>query len=205
MRPTFVIKNCSGIVQLIVYAQIWTLIHVLIPIYCLCVGVLKRFILFDQTYDALEQRLAVSEATQRLRLPLLSKDGDVPDDDTAEWGNVSRSSFDSITTSISLSTTTTVHTTTASTASATVASGSGTQAEIVEPGVGGVANRFLGISPAWLRQTHLSRSVLADVSFWHVILALHKFLSTNVLCVGIQLSNLNLGLLCSCTIRCLQP
>ncbi|KAH9535570.1 hypothetical protein CY35_17G060900 [Sphagnum magellanicum] len=115
-----------------------------------------------QTYDALEQRLAVSEAIQRLRLPLLSKDGDVPDDDTAEWGNVSRSSFDSITTSISLSTTTTVHTTTASTASATVASGSGTQAEVVEPGVGGVANRFLGISPAWLRQTHLSRSVLAD-------------------------------------------
>jgi HAUS augmin-like complex subunit 4 len=158
-----------------------------------------------QTYDALEQRLAVSEAIQRLRLPLLSKDGDVPDDDTAEWGNVSRSSFDSITTSISLSTTTTVHTTTASTASATVASGSGTQAEVVEPGVGGVANRFLGISPAWLRQTHLSRSVLADVSFRHVILALHRSLSTNVLCVGMQLSNLNLGLLCSCTIRYLRP
>lgn len=116
-------------------------------------------------YDALEQRLVVAEASQRLRLPLLSKDGDLPDDDNQEWGNVSRSSFDSTTTSLSLSTTTTVHTTTASTASATIASGGGgAQAETVEPGVGGVVNRFLGITPQWLRQTHLIRAPFADVS-----------------------------------------
>ena len=120
-----------------------------------------------QVYDALEQRLVVAEASQRLRLPMPAKDGDVPEDDNQEWGNVSRSSFDSTTTSVSLSTTTTVHTTTASTASAgAIASGGGgAQAEIVEPGVGGVVNRFLGITPAWLRQTHLIRAPFADVSF----------------------------------------
>lgn len=115
-------------------------------------------------YDALEQRLVVAEATQRLRLPLLSKDGDLPEDDNQEWGNVSRSSFDSTTTSLSLSTITSVHTTTASTASATIASGGGKEPETVEPGVGGVVNRFLGITPAWLRQTHLIRVPFADVS-----------------------------------------
>lgn len=117
-----------------------------------------------QVYDALEQRLVVAEASQRLRLPLPSKDGDLPDDDNQEWGNVSRSSFDSTTTSVSLSTTTTVHTTSASTASATIVSGGGTQTETVEPGVGGVVNRFLGITPAWLRQTHLLRAPFADDS-----------------------------------------
>uniref|UniRef100_A0A7I4B7A9 Uncharacterized protein n=1 Tax=Physcomitrium patens TaxID=3218 RepID=A0A7I4B7A9_PHYPA len=115
-----------------------------------------------QVYDALEQRLVVAEATQRLRLPLLSKDGDLPEDDNQEWGNVSRSSFDSTTTSLSLSTITSVHTTTASTASATIASGGGKEPETVEPGVGGVVNRFLGITPAWLRQTHLIRVPFAD-------------------------------------------
>jgi len=117
-----------------------------------------------QVYDALEQRLVVAEASQRLRLPLLSKDGDVPEDEAQDWGNVSRSSFESTTTSVSLSTTTTVHTTTASTVSATVASGGGAKDETVEPGVGGVVNRFLGITPAWLRQTHLVRAPFADDS-----------------------------------------
>lgn len=113
-------------------------------------------------YDALEQRLVVAEATQRLRLPLLSKDGDLPEDDNQEWGNVSRGSFDSTTTSLSLSTTTTVHTTSASTASATIASAS--QTEVTEPGGGGVVNHFLGITPTWLRQTHLIRAPFADDS-----------------------------------------
>lgn len=108
--------------------------------------------------------MVVAEASQRLRLPLLSKDGDVPEDEAQDWGNVSRSSFESTTTSVSLSTTTTVHTTTASTVSATVASGGGAKDETVEPGVGGVVNRFLGITPAWLRQTHLVRAPFADVS-----------------------------------------
>lgn len=42
----------------------------------------------------------------------------------------------------------------------TSASGS----DIAEPGVGGVANRFLGVTPGWLRQIHLQRAHFAEDS-----------------------------------------
>ncbi|CAM0946460.1 unnamed protein product [Alopecurus aequalis] len=78
------------------------------------VGAGKKLNRSPQVYESLEHHLAVAEAAQRLRLPLLSQDG--------------------------------------STSSAlTAAAGSG-DSELVEPGAGGVPDRFLGITSDYLYQ-----------------------------------------------------
>jgi HAUS augmin-like complex subunit 4 len=120
-----------------------------------------------QVYEALEQRLVVAEASQRLRLPLLSKDGEIPEEEIEKWSIISRSSLDSTNTSITISSSA-YSTASASTNSAgggitnTVTSASGS--DIAEPGVGGVANRFLGVTPGWLRQIHLQRAHFSEDS-----------------------------------------
>ncbi|XP_020248605.1 probable inactive beta-glucosidase 14 isoform X3 [Asparagus officinalis] len=53
-----------------------------------------------QVYDSLEHRLVVAEAAQRLRLPLLSKDGEIHEEEIEKCSLMSRSSLDSTTTSI---------------------------------------------------------------------------------------------------------
>ncbi|XP_059664755.1 AUGMIN subunit 4-like isoform X3 [Cornus florida] len=70
-----------------------------------------------QVYEALEHRLVVAEAAQKLRLPLISKDAN-----NALTSNTT---------------------------------------DTEEPGVGGVPNRFLGITPAYLWQTQLQQAPLS--------------------------------------------
>ncbi|PWA63213.1 hypothetical protein CTI12_AA321540 [Artemisia annua] len=56
-----------------------------------------------QVYEALEHRLVVAEAAHRLRLPLISKDGEVHEEDKEEMSVLSRSSLDSTSTGITIS------------------------------------------------------------------------------------------------------
>ncbi|KAI3780793.1 hypothetical protein L2E82_10784 [Cichorium intybus] len=48
-----------------------------------------------QVCEALEHRLVVAEAAQRLRLPLISKDGEVHEDGIEKWSGLSSGSPDS--------------------------------------------------------------------------------------------------------------
>lgn len=103
-----------------------------------------------QVYKTLEHRMVIAEAAQKLRLPLISKDGEVQEDDIEKLSIMSRSSFDSTGTSITVSSSSnsTNYTTASSMANNVV-----TTSDAVEPGVGGVPNRFLGVTPAYLWQT----------------------------------------------------
>lgn len=119
-------------------------------------------------YEALAQRLTIAEAAQRLRLPLTAKDGELPDDDLEKWSLISRSSFDSSSTT-SFSTNTTV----TSVMSSSIGTGpstinlflSGTNpSDMMDPGIGGAVDRMLGLTPAWLCQTKLANAPFAEVS-----------------------------------------
>lgn len=109
-----------------------------------------------QVYETLEHRMVVAEAAQRLRLPLISKDGEVREDEIEKCSIMSRSSLDS---TISSSSNSMNYTTANSTSSATNIIMSG--GADTEPGVGGVPNRFLGITPAYLWQTQLQQNPLS--------------------------------------------
>ncbi|XP_074590432.1 AUGMIN subunit 4 isoform X1 [Curcuma longa] len=118
-----------------------------------------------EVYDSLEHRLAVAEAAQRLRLPLLSKDGEINEEEIEKVSMISRSSIDS-TTSVTPSTSSnsTSYNNSYSNSSSSVlgfpAPANGSDA--VEPGVGGVPNRFLGVTAGFLwqvQQQHPSMNV----------------------------------------------
>ncbi|KAL5577757.1 hypothetical protein UlMin_019456 [Ulmus minor] len=114
-----------------------------------------------QVYENLEHRMVVAEAAQRLRLPLISKDGEIREEEIEKCSIMSRSSLDSTTSSVTInSSTNSINYTTAnSTASASNNNLScGTDGE---PGVGGVPSRFLGITPAYLWQTQLQLNPLS--------------------------------------------
>ncbi|XP_015899654.2 AUGMIN subunit 4 [Ziziphus jujuba] len=112
-----------------------------------------------QVYENLEHRMVVAEAAQRLRLPLISKDGEIREEEIEKCSIMSRTSLDSTSTSVTISSTSnsTNYTTPSSNVSAAnnnlSLAGSDT-----EPGVGGVPNRFLGITPNYLWQTQLQKS-----------------------------------------------
>ncbi|XP_059654168.1 AUGMIN subunit 4-like isoform X2 [Cornus florida] len=117
-----------------------------------------------EVYEALEHRLVVAEAAQKLRLPLISKDGEIHEEEIEKWSIMSRSSLDSMSTSVTISSSS--NSTNYTNISAISAGGaantlscSATDAE--EPGVGGVPNRFLGITPAYLWQTQLRQAPLS--------------------------------------------
>ncbi|XP_030518821.1 AUGMIN subunit 4 [Rhodamnia argentea] len=117
-----------------------------------------------QVYETLEHRLVVAEAAQRLRLPLISKDGEIHEDEIEKWSIMSRSSMDSTSTSITISSSANsinYNVSTNSSLGTANNSPSNSNADAVEPGVGGVPNRFLGITPAYLWQTQLQRTPLA--------------------------------------------
>lgn len=117
-----------------------------------------------QVYETLEHRLVVAEAAQRLRLPLISKDGEIHEDEIEKWSIMSRSSIDSTSTSITISSSANsvnYNVSTNSSLGTANNSSSNSNADAVEPGVGGVPNRFLGITPAYLWQTQLQRTPLA--------------------------------------------
>lgn len=103
--------------------------------------------------------MVVAEAAQRLRLPLISKDGEVHDEDIEKLSVVSRSSLDSTVSGANSSNYNTPNSSVSGTNSALVAS------DPVEPGVGGVPNRFLGITPAYLWQTQRQKTPLSVVYY----------------------------------------
>lgn len=98
-----------------------------------------------KVYETLEHRLLVAEASQRLRLPLLSKDGQVREEEILKCIITSRSSLDS---STSL-TNTLANTSSSGAASTTLPLGS---SDSMEDTIGGVPNRFLGITASYLQQ-----------------------------------------------------
>ncbi|XP_038900105.1 AUGMIN subunit 4 isoform X2 [Benincasa hispida] len=118
-----------------------------------------------QVYETLEHRMVVAEASQRLRLPLISKDGEIQEDEIEKWSVVSRSSLDSTSTGITISST--ANSTNYASASSTgsiVNNSSLNSTDTAEPGVGGVPNRFLGITPAFLWQTQLHQTPSMDMT-----------------------------------------
>ena len=122
------------------------------------------FILF-QVYEALEHRLVVAEAAQRLRLPLISKDGEVHEEEIEKLSVLSRSSLDSSTTSVTISSNSSNFTNISA-----INTGSSTNnvfptaaSDVGDLGVGGVPNRFLGITPGYLWQSQVQRAPLPMV------------------------------------------
>ncbi|XP_065862384.1 AUGMIN subunit 4 [Euphorbia lathyris] len=117
-----------------------------------------------QVYETLEHRLVVAEAAQKLRLPLISKDGEIHEEEIEKWSVASRSSLESTSTSVTISSSYNsanyANSSTNSTAGATNNALSVGANDSAEPGVGGVPNRFLGITPAYLWQTQLQQMPL---------------------------------------------
>lgn len=106
--------------------------------------------------------MVVAEAAQRLRLPLISKDGEIREEEIEKCSIMSRSSLDSVSSvTISSSSNSTSYTTANSSTGA--ANNNLSSATDSEPGVGGVPNRFLGITPAYLWQTQLQQNPLSMV------------------------------------------
>ncbi|CAL5405576.1 unnamed protein product [Camellia sinensis] len=94
-----------------------------------------------QVYEALEHRLVVAEAAQKLRLPLISKDGEIHEEEIEKWSIMSRSSLDSTSTSVTI--TSSSNSTNYKNISAISTTGGATNAlsssttDAAEPGVGG--------------------------------------------------------------------
>ncbi|KAH0987172.1 hypothetical protein GBA52_014349 [Prunus armeniaca] len=112
-----------------------------------------------QLYETLEHRMTIAEAAQRLRLPLISKDGEIHEDEIEKCSMMSRSSLDSACTSFTVSSSSnSTNCTTANSTSAANNNMSLSAADVVEPAIGGVPNRFLGITPGYLWQTQLQQT-----------------------------------------------
>ncbi|XP_061339534.1 AUGMIN subunit 4 [Gastrolobium bilobum] len=114
-----------------------------------------------QVYQTLEHQMVVAEAAQRLRLPLISKDGEVRDEDIEKLSVVSRSSLDSTSTSAMINSSMNSTNYTTPNSSVSGANYSLASADPAEPGVGGVPDRFLGITPAYLWQTQHQQTPLS--------------------------------------------
>ncbi|BAS76686.1 Os02g0119100 [Oryza sativa Japonica Group] len=144
----------------------------------------KKLNCSPQVYESLEHHLAVAEAAQRLRLPLLSQDGDVHEEEIEKLSTLSRSSFDSTMTSAapsssSISTSYNNYSSTASAATVAAAPGTG-GSEPVEPGVGGVPDRFLGITSDYLYQVQQEQPAMTVVC----IIFCNQIYRVNQLLVG---------------------
>ncbi|TVU13062.1 hypothetical protein EJB05_46737 [Eragrostis curvula] len=129
-------------------------------------GAGKKLNCSPQVYESLEHRLAVAEAAQRLRLPLLSQDGEVHEEEIEKLSTLSRSSFDSTMTSATPSSSiSTSYNNYSSTASVTTVGaaygGGGGGSEPAEPGVGGVPDRFLGITSDYLYQVQQEQPAMS--------------------------------------------
>ncbi|RRT85888.1 hypothetical protein B296_00001727, partial [Ensete ventricosum] len=115
--------------------------------------------------ESLEHWFAVAEAAQRLRLPLLSKDGEIHEEEIEKLSMISRSSIDSTSTSVtpSSSSNSTYYNNSYTNNSSGLLGFTGPpgSSNIVEPGVGGVPNRFLGITPGFLWQVQQQHPVMA--------------------------------------------
>ncbi|KAL1103116.1 hypothetical protein V6Z11_D05G414800 [Gossypium hirsutum] len=107
-----------------------------------------------------QHRLVVAEAAQRLRLPLISKDGEIHEEEIEKWSIISRSSLDSTSTSLTISSSS--NSLNYANSAATSGAAANNTVDSGEPGVGGVPNRFLGITPAYLWQASTSTIDMAD-------------------------------------------
>ncbi|AQK67902.1 AUGMIN subunit 4 [Zea mays] len=128
-------------------------------------GAGKKLNCSPQVYESLEHRLAVAEAAQRLRLPLLSQDGEVHEQEIEKLSTYSRSSFDSTLTSAtpsssSISTSYNNYSSSASAVTVAAPHWSGSS-DAVEPGVGGVPDRFLGITSDYLYQVQQEQPAMS--------------------------------------------
>ncbi|CAK8565588.1 unnamed protein product [Lathyrus sativus] len=125
-----------------------------------------------QVYQTLEHQMTVAEAAQRLRLPLISKDGEVHDEEIEKLSVVSRSSLDS--TSTGAVNNSSMNSSNYATPNSSVSGANYSLASMdqVEPVVGGVPNRFLGITPAYLWQTqHLKTPLSVDMTEYRMALS----------------------------------
>ncbi|XP_057475086.1 AUGMIN subunit 4-like isoform X4 [Actinidia eriantha] len=133
---------------------------------------------YPQVYEVLEHRLVVAEAAQKLRIPLISNDGEVHEEEIEKRSIMSRSSLDSTSTSVTVasSSNSTNYTNVSATSTACSANNalSSSSADAAEPGIGGVPDRFLGITPAYLWQTQLQQAPLSlDMAEYQISL-LHE-------------------------------
>lgn len=114
-----------------------------------------------QVYETMEHRLVVAEAAQKLRLPLISNDGDIREDDIEKWSIMSRSSLDSTSPSVTISSSSNSTSFTSGTPSIAGNVAPSSVNEAGDPGIGGVPNRFLGITSTYLWQTQLQQVPLS--------------------------------------------
>ncbi|CAI9088392.1 OLC1v1022701C1 [Oldenlandia corymbosa var. corymbosa] len=129
-----------------------------------------------QVYEALEHRMVVAEAAQKLRLPLISEHGEVHEEEIEKWSVMSRSSLDgtctSVTTSSSTNSTNYTNASVISTGAAATATSIANVSDASEAEVGGVPNRYLGITPAYLWQTQLQQIPLSmDMAEYQISVA----------------------------------
>ncbi|KAF3517037.1 hypothetical protein DY000_02059161 [Brassica cretica] len=116
-------------------------------------------------YETLEHRLVVAEAAQKLRLPLISDDGEIHEEEIEKWSMLSRSSLDSATTSFTISSASNSVNYPNSSANSVAFGAADTD------GVGGVPNRFLGITPAYLSYVQLQNTMSMDMADYQMFLA----------------------------------
>ncbi|KAK1278176.1 hypothetical protein QJS04_geneDACA007272 [Acorus gramineus] len=128
----------------------------------------------SQVYEYLEHQIVVTEAAQRLRLPLLSKDGAIHEEDIEKSSIKSRSSSDSTNTSFTVTSNSNSTNFTSSLASSGAAINSVFSANVpesLEAGVGGVTNCFLGLTPSFLWQVQLQQAPAVDMTDYQTALA----------------------------------
>ncbi|XP_050381897.1 AUGMIN subunit 4 [Argentina anserina] len=128
-----------------------------------------------QMYETLEHRMIVAEAAQRLRLPLISKDGEIHEEEIEKCSVLSRTSLDSTSTGVTISSSSNSTSYTTATGTSGAANNNlslGASSDVVDPGVGGVPNCFLGITPAYLWQTQLQQTPFStDMTEYQVSLS----------------------------------
>ncbi|CAN8288354.1 unnamed protein product [Cochlearia groenlandica] len=114
-----------------------------------------------QVYETLEHRLVVAEAAQKLRLPLISDNGEIREEDVEKLGVLSRSSLDSASTSFTIKS-----------ASYSVNYGNSYANSAADSdGVGGVPNGFLGVTPAYFSYVQLQDTTFMDMADYRMVLA----------------------------------
>ncbi|CAA7388070.1 unnamed protein product [Spirodela intermedia] len=129
-----------------------------------------------QVYESLDHRLVVAEAAQRLRLPLVSKDGDIHEEEIEKLITMSRGSSDTTGAKVNSASNSTGYANITNISSGlpnTVIQSN--ISNLPEPGVGGVPNHFLGITsdflwkvqlqkaPISLDETHYQRSISSEM------------------------------------------
>ncbi|AAG27875.1 unknown protein [Arabidopsis thaliana] len=122
-----------------------------------------------QVYETLEHRLVVAEAAQKLRLPLISDGGEIHEEEIEKWSILSRSSLDSASTSFTISSTS--NSVNYANSSANSVAGGISLSAVDTDVVGGVPNRFLGITPAYLSYVQLQNTISMDMADYQMFLA----------------------------------